>query len=154
MEDELLDEEGKGAGRPKGSKNNLMRGAELQSFTIDATRKIMGEHMCQRDFVRFCKESYGLSRATALQYWQKIWNNARKKFELEKDKLIIRHLDRYWSLYNEALAKGDLNNARQVLNDIAKLQGLNEPNKIEVNGPSIKLKFGDEPEQNGKDNND
>jgi len=29
------------------------------------------------------------------------------------------------------------------LNDLAKLQGLNEPDKVEVRGTSIKLNFGD-----------
>jgi hypothetical protein len=35
-------------------------------------------------------------------------------------------------------------NERQTLNDIVKLQGLAEPQKIEIKGTSIKLNFGDE----------
>ena len=41
-----------------------------------------------------------------------------------------------------------MGNARQTLNDIAKMQGLNEPQKIEIKGTVIKLNFGDEEVEN------
>jgi hypothetical protein len=37
----------------------------------------------------------------------------------------------------------DYTNARQALNDLAKLQGLNEPEKVHITGTSIKLNFGE-----------
>ncbi len=39
--------------------------------------------------------------------------------------------------------QGDLTNGRQALNDLAKLQGLNEPDKVHITGTSIKLNFGE-----------
>jgi hypothetical protein len=35
---------------------------------------------------------------------------------------------------------GDLSNARQVLNDISKLMGMNEPDKVDVK-TELKIKF-------------
>jgi hypothetical protein len=62
---------------------------------------------------------------------------------LEKDKLILKHLQKYWDVYEQAKSNGDMGNARQTLNDIAKMQGLNEPDKVHVTGTSIKLNFGE-----------
>jgi hypothetical protein len=66
----------------------------------------------------------------------------KKKFDLERDKLISKHIQKYWEIHDNAMESGDLSNARQVLNDIAKLLGMNEPDKVSVSGQSIKLNFG------------
>ena len=68
-----------------------------------------------------------------------------EKYQLERDQLINKHLQKYWSLYDLALANDDISNARQVLNDISKLLGMNEPEKIETkNELKIRFKFGTE----------
>jgi hypothetical protein len=89
-----------------------------------------------------CVQEKKLSRSQANEYWNAAWNAVKQKFELEKDKLILKHTQRYWDIYSQAIELRDLTNARQVLNDLAKLQGLNEPDKVEVRGTSIKLNFG------------
>jgi hypothetical protein len=62
---------------------------------------------------------------------------------LERDQLINKHLQKYWHIYDLALAKEDLNNARQTLNDISKLLGMAEPEKVDVKQElKIKFKFG------------
>jgi hypothetical protein len=90
----------------------------------------------------FCKGK-GLSAPQANEYWLKVWALIKKKFEMEKDKLILKHLQKYWDIYDQARSTGDLGNARQALNDIVKLQGLAEPEKVHVTGTSIKLNFGE-----------
>ena len=59
-----------------------------------------------------------------------------------KDKLILKHTQKYWDIYEHALMSNDFTNARQSLNDLAKLQGLNEPDKVHITGTSIKLNIG------------
>ena len=95
------------------------------------------------EFVKYCKDTAGMSKSQANEYWGKVWVLLKKKFELEKDKLILKHTQKYWDIYEQALISSDLTNARNALNDLAKLQGLNEPDKVHITGTSIKLNFGE-----------
>lgn len=128
-------------GRPKGSHRPRMNNAERKKFIKDSIKVILDEHLSYTEYVEYCKEKE-LSKPQANEYWLSCWNVIKKKFELEKDKLILKHTQKYWDIYAEALNTRDLTNARQALNDLAKLQGLNEPDKVEVRGTSIKLNFG------------
>jgi hypothetical protein len=47
-----------------------------------------------------------------------------------------------WNIHDDALASKDYTNARNALNDIAKLVGLNSPDKLDVTHHAIKLNFG------------
>lgn len=132
----------KGPGRPKGSHKKRMNNAERKQFINESIKTVLDQHLSYTDYVDFCK-SRGLSAPQANEYWLKIWSVIKRKFELEKDKLILKHLQKYWEVYEEAKNNKDMTNARQALNDIAKLQGLNEPQKIEVSGKVIKLNFGE-----------
>jgi hypothetical protein len=68
----------------------------------------------------------------------------REKYQLERDKLINKHLAAYWSIYDLAIQSKDLSNARQTLNDISKLLGMAEPDKVDVKQElRIKFKFGE-----------
>jgi hypothetical protein len=64
---------------------------------------------------------------------------------LDRENLINKHLQKYWSLYDLALSKEDISNARQVLESISKLLGMNEPEKVDVKQElKIKFKFGND----------
>jgi hypothetical protein len=66
-----------------------------------------------------------------------------EKYQLERDQLINKHLQKYWTLYDLALTNDDISNARQVLNDISKLLGMNEPERINTETElKIRFKFG------------
>lgn len=141
-EDLPQEEPQKKLGRPVGSHKKRMTKCEQQGFVNDSIKIILDRHMSYTDYVSFCKQK-GLSAPQANEYWLKVWSLIKKKFELEKDKLILKHLQKYWDIYEQAREVGDLGNARQVLNDIVKLQGLAEPTQINVTGTTIKLNFGE-----------
>jgi hypothetical protein len=141
-EDVPQEEPRKPLGRPKGSKKKRMTKCEQQGFINDSIRIILDRHMSYSEYVLFCKDK-GLSAPQANEYWLKVWALIKKKFEMEKDKLILKHLQKYWDIYDQARSTGDLSNARQALNDIVKLQGLAEPEKVHVTGTTIKLNFGE-----------
>jgi hypothetical protein len=129
-------------GRPKGSHKHKMNNMERRTFINESIREIIDNHLSYAEYVEYCKGK-DLSRTQANEYWMSCWAVIKKKFELEKDKLILKHTQKYWDIYQQALDNRDFTNARQSLNDLAKLQGLNEPDKIEVRGTSIKLNFGE-----------
>jgi hypothetical protein len=132
-------------GRPKGSHKHKMNEAEKRVFLSESIKKILKEHLSYAEYVSFCRE-HNLSSSQANMYWMRAWGVVKKKFDLERDKLITKHLQKYWEIYDRAADNEDLNTARQTLNDIAKLLGMNEPDKVEVRGTAIKLNFGEQSE--------
>jgi hypothetical protein len=131
-------------GRPKGSKNVKMTATEVEVFIKRSINKIMKDHLSWKEYIKWCKGN-GLSEMQGNTYWKRSWQTIREKYNLEKDKQIHKHLLSYWKLYDEAIDKGDLSNARQTLDAIAKLMGLNEPDKLDMNATGeIAFKFGDE----------
>lgn len=132
----------KPAGRPKGSYAKRMTDVEKRTFINNAAKEILENHLSYSEFVKWCKDTSNMSKSQANEYWGKVWVLLKKKFELEKDKLILKHTQKYWDIYEQALIQGDLTNGRQALNDLAKLQGLNEPEKVHITGTQIKLNFG------------
>lgn len=133
----------KKAGRPKGSYAKKMTDVEKRTFINNSAKEILENHLSYNEFVKYCKDTCGMSKSQANEYWTKVWVLLKKKFELEKDKLILKHTQKYWDVYEQALIQSDLTNARNALNDLAKLQGLNEPDKVHITGTSIKLNFGE-----------
>jgi len=137
-------EEKKGRGRPKGTYKKSMSMTEREIFIKTSIRKIMVEHLSWKQYVDYCYKN-GLGSSRANEYWKECWKTIRDKYQLEKDNQISKHLLHYWRIYDEASEKGDLTNARQTLDAIAKLMGLNEPDRIDMNTKGeITFKFGDE----------
>lgn len=139
-----------GPGRPRASYKKdgyvakKMNKAEVEAFITESMNKIFNEHLSYTEYIEWCGEKE-LSVKQASEYWKRVWLLVKEKFQLEKNELITKHLKKYWDIHDRAMNQGDLSNARQVLNDISKLMGLNEPEKVEMD-TSIKIKFnfGDE----------
>jgi hypothetical protein len=141
-EDIPVDPQKNPPGRPKGSHKPKMTRIERANFIKESIQKILGEHFSHTEYVNWCRDNKDISRNQANEYWLSAWNTIRKKFDLDKNKLVLKHVHKYWEIHSEALEQRDLTNARQALNDLAKLMGLNEPDKVEVRGTQIKLNFG------------
>jgi hypothetical protein len=134
----------KGSGRENGFKLSKMTNAEVEEFITTSTDKIFTEHLSYNQYISWCREQR-ISERQASEYWKRVWQNVKDRYQLKRDELIDKHLKSYWDIHGKALKMGDLSNARQTLNDIAKLQGLNEPDKINLEGnTTIEFKFGDE----------
>tara|TARA_R110000822_G_scaffold95196_7_gene217853 strand:+ start:1056 stop:1478 length:423 start_codon:yes stop_codon:yes gene_type:complete len=135
-------EEKRKPGRPMGAtgKHTKMNRAEQLQFEKESIKVIMDNHLSWKEYIRWCKE-YDISQDRGNFYWNKSWKTIREKYELDRVKQISKHLMKYWRLHDGAITRGDLNTARQTLNDIAKLMGLNEPDKVE-NNDTISFNFG------------
>ena len=121
-----------------------MSATEVESFIKASITKIMKDHLSWKEYIKWCR-SNGISETQANKYWKRSWETVREKYDLDKEKQIRKHLLQYWKIYDEAINKSDLANARQTLDAIAKLMGLNEPDKLDMNATGeINFKFGDE----------
>jgi len=132
-------------GRPKGSKNVTLTNAEIQDLRKRSIDKIFQDHISYTQYIVWCKKNFSLSKDRCNKYWKDSWKTVEEKFKMEKDKMITKHINAYWDLYSKSVDKGDFNTARQTLNDLARMGGLNEPDAVDINHMGeITFKFGDE----------
>jgi hypothetical protein len=103
---------------------------------------ILDQHYSQTEVFNYMVKTYDISRQDASRYWKKAWTLIRDKFAHSKDEMIKKHMIKLWNIHDDALSSKDYTNARNALNDIAKLVGLNSPDKIEHTHQTIKLNFG------------
>jgi hypothetical protein len=134
----------KGSGRSNGFKLEKMNKVEVEAFLKESTRKILKEHLSYTQYLEYCRKNQ-ISTPMGNKYWNRVWAQVKERFQHDRDKLIDKHLNSYWDIYDTAVREGDLTNARQTLDAIGKLQGLNEPDKLDLNNTTtIEFKFGDE----------
>lgn len=135
----------RGRGRPVGSTRVKLNKVEVEDFLTQSLHEILDNHLSYTQYVEWCKKTNNLSQVQANEYWLRVWTMLNEKYQLERDQLINKHLQKYWSLYDLALANDDISNARQVLNDISKLLGMNEPERINTETElKIRFKFGND----------
>jgi hypothetical protein len=90
-------------------------------------------------------EEYNMSKHNGYKYWVSSWNIIKSRFVLEQDQLINKHLYSLYDLFKMAVEMGDYSTSRHILNDIAKFQGIDVPDKLNVKHEgTIEIKFGDE----------
>jgi len=130
-------------GRPIGSSRKKLNNIEVEDLLKKALDEILQKHLSYTQFTSWLLEEYGLSQQQANEYWLRTWTTLNEKFRMEKDQMINKHLAHYWLLYDASFTKQDFSNARQVLNDISKLLGMSEPDKLDIKQElKIKFKFG------------
>ena len=133
------------AGRPKGSTKNKMSKSEQIKFLKDSQKLIINKHYSHKQYVEYVQEEYKLSRQMANTYWKQVWEDIRDKYTQETDKLVSKHIHKLWELYDLSIDNSDYNVARQVINDIGKLMGIDTPEKLQIEQDlNIRFKFGNE----------
>ena len=130
----------RGRGRPVGSRRVKLNRVEVEDFLTQSLHEILDNHLSYTQYVEWCKQTNNLSQQQSNEYWLRVWTMLSEKYQLERDQLINKHLQKYWSLYDLALENEDISNARQVLNDISKLLGMNEPERINTE-TELKIRF-------------
>lgn len=142
MKNEEKDNKGK-AGRPQGSVKKKMNRVEVEDVIKLSLKEILNKHLSYTEYMKWACKNWGISQVQANEYWLRVWSVLKEKYQLEKYQLINKHLSAYWRIYDIAMSINDLSNARQTLNDISKLLGMSEPEKLDIKQElQIKFKFG------------
>lgn len=111
----------------------------------ECVEKIINENLNYVMFVDWYVDQYELTKHNAHKDWVKCWNIIKSRFSLETDQLINKQLFQLYELFKEAREMGDFGTSRKILEDVRKIQGINEPDKLEVkHSGEIKISFGDE----------
>ena len=135
----------RGRGRPVGSTRVKLNKVEVEDLLSLSLTEILNNHLSYTEYIKWIKKQHRVSDKQANEYWLRTWSLLQEKYQLERDQLITKHLKKYWEIYDYAMEDGDWSNARQTLNDISKLLGMSEPEKLNVEQElKIKFKFGDD----------
>lgn len=146
-------DETKAVGRPKDTPKVKLNRVQVEDLVTESMKVIIGHHYSYTEYVKWCRKQYGVSFQQANEYWLRVWTHLKEKYELDRDKLITKHLSKYWGIYDLAITNNDLSNARQTLDAITKLLGLSEPEKLDVKQElKIKFNFGTNEESDNGDN--
>ena len=137
--------EKKPSGRPKGTTRKKFNQVEYINFINECVEKVFTEHLSWTEFNNWVIKQHKVSVNQANEYWKKVFEVVKEKYQMERDQEIDKHIYHFWRLYEGAVDKKDYNTARQILVDITKLKGLNEPDKLDVSQQTeITFKFGNE----------
>jgi len=132
-------------GRPIGSTRKKLSKVEMLSLINECVHKVFTEHLSWTEFHIWVRETHNVSIGQANQYWLRVFEAVKEKFTLERENEINKHVYNFWVLYDGAVEKKDYNTARQILVDLTKIKGLNEPDKLDIKSQSeIIFKFGNE----------
>ena len=132
-------------GRPKGQKKAKLSPGQLVELKKQGVKKILNEHYSRKQFHDWVKEEWDLSLSRAKPLWHEVWELVETKYELSINQMVVKHAHHYWNIFELSKENGDYTNARNTLNDIAKLFNLTEGKKVEINkGDEVTFKFGDE----------
>jgi hypothetical protein len=135
--------------RPKG-RPKLPEGTKAERKPLVLQTEILKEtirlsldlHYSQNEVFNYLVKKYDIKRVDASRYWRKSWDLIQDKFKQSKDELVKKHLIKLWNIHDLAIVNNDFTNARNALNDISKLIGLNSPDKLDITHHAIKLNFG------------
>lgn len=76
-------------------------------------------------------------------YWNDMIENFGEEFEDNREALKAKFIARYTYLYEQALNKNDLKDAKAILDSIVRLTGADEPIKSDINlNGEISIDFG------------
>lgn len=112
---------------------------EVDNRLKQAVTLVVKQRMVYTEFVNYCKQEWDLARGQATVYWNRVAEYLKERNDKERDKTINEQLERYWELYDKAVEKGDLRTAKDILTDINKLKGLNEPDKKDITSGGEKI---------------
>jgi hypothetical protein len=105
----------------------------------------MKKHLNYTMFCDWFMEEFEMSKHNADKYWYKVWKIIKSQFALETEQLVSKQIYELYDIYAAARDTGDLGTARKILEDIRKIQGIQEPEKINVKHEgTIRVSFGDE----------
>lgn len=116
------------------TKNNI----EIADIVNECIEMVCNEGYGWSRYTAFAKEKYGVSRDTANKYWRDAITDIRKKHD-RKNLMVVESMIRN---LEDIIENGENRDKLKAMEQLAKLGGLNSPDKVEHSG-EVKFDFGD-----------
>lgn len=101
------------------------------------------KYQIMEKFVNGKYDNAAKSDRTFRDYWNEMIDKFAEEFEENREKLKSKFLSRYLFLYEKCIEKNDFKGAREILDSLKKMTGMDDPiqAEIDVNGGFI-IDFG------------
>ena len=88
-------------------------------------------------------ENSSKSDRSFYEYWNDMIAKFGEEFEANREQLKSKFISRYLFLYEKMIEKNDLKGAREVLDSLKRMTGMDDPSKLDLNmSGDIQIDFG------------
>lgn len=123
------------------SKRIIADSVESDNRVSTAIDFLLSNNMSRGEWVVYCKKEYNIESRQADIYWRKAKDHIKDKFAKEREAMAESHHARLFGLYIQAIKDGEMEIARKILADIAKLTGVNEPDRKDVTSEGERIQI-------------
>jgi hypothetical protein len=122
---------------------------ESEKRVNKAVELLLEDNTSRAEWVIYCKENYNIESRQSDKYWARAKEIIKEKYSKDRDAIFESHHARLFALYKKALKDDEKEVARKALADMAKLTGVNEPDKKDVTseGERIQINIGIEDDE-------
>ena len=122
---------------------------ESEKRVNKAVELLLEDNTSRAEWVIYCKDNYNIESRQSDKYWARAKEIIKEKYSKDRDAIFESHHARLFALYKKALKDDEKEVARKALADMAKLTGVNEPDKKDVTseGERIQINIGIEDDE-------
>lgn len=105
---------------------------EYEEKMVRVFELIVYEKKSYVEFRDIVSKEFGISTRAAENMWQDCRNRLKERFNQEREEILNEQLERLYSLLNRSRLAGNRRVEAEVLRDISKIYGLDQPVKVDV----------------------
>ena len=115
--------------RKRGRKSNEI---DFEERLPDLLELMTVKKLSYTEFKVQVSKKYDVTQRTAENWWKEIRTRLKERFEQESEEIITEHLTRLFDLLERSKQRGQSRVEREVLADIAKIYGIESPQKVDL----------------------
>lgn len=105
---------------------------EYEEKMVRVFELIVYEKKSYVEFRDIVSKEFGISTRAAENMWQDCRNRLKERFNQEREEILSEQLNRLYDLLNRSRLSGNRRVEAEVLRDISKIYGLDQPVKVDV----------------------
>lgn len=118
--------------KPKKTGGRKSTVVDYEDKITEAMELILYKRLSSGEFRTTFSKTYNVSERSADAMWKKCKDILKQRFVDEQNELIEQQLARYFDLLERARESGNRRVEREVLQDLSKLYGLEQPKKLDI----------------------
>ncbi len=126
------------------NKRKIADARESEKRVNKAIEMLLCDNTSRAEWVIYCKDVYNIESRQSDIYWRKAKDAIEDKYSKDRESIFESHHARLFELYKKAIKDDEKEVARKILADMAKLTGVNEPDRKDVTseGERIQINIG------------
>ena len=136
---------------PEGSNAPKVYGKRNSNAAIEARQKRLYRRQLEglpaRQLVLDHAERESVSTSTAWKDWDTVSNWNEEDFSLERERMVSRLASMRFRAINQALRKGQLQSAAQMMDALGRVVGESAPETLAIQAPDLKITIEDNKQQ-------